>query len=243
MTAKPVALLALLSAAGAAGCGGSDSSKEPAPDPARLDPEQMSTKIDNPYMPMRPGDRWVYRETDTDGTQQRVVVTVTDRTRKVANGVTARVVRDTVSADGQLVEDTLDWYAQHRDGDVWYLGEATKEYENGRVTTTEGSWEAGVDGAKPGIVMQARPKEGMRYQQEYYAGHAEDRGEVLATDEQAEVPFGHFTDVLMTRDTTALEPDVVEHKFYARGIGMVLTLDVSGAGGREELISHRRGTR
>jgi hypothetical protein len=108
----------------------------------------------------------VYRETSIDGTVQRVVVKVTHRTKRIANGITARVVRDTVTEKGQLVEDTFDWYAQDRRGNVWYLGESTKEYENGKVVSTRGSWEAGVDGARAGIAMPARPRPGLQYRQE-----------------------------------------------------------------------------
>src|SRR5918995_5360128 len=143
-------------------------------------PDSFSTKIDNPYWPMRPGSRWVYRETDSEGARQRVVVTVTDRTRLIANGVTARVVHDVVRRRGELVEVTDDWYAQDDAGNVWYLGEDTTEYEDGRPVSTEGSFEAGVDGAQAGGVMPARPRRGMRYRQEHYAGHAEDRARVVS---------------------------------------------------------------
>jgi hypothetical protein len=116
--------------------------------------------IDNPYMPLAPGSRWLYRETDTDGSVRRVVVKVTRRTKRIANGVTARVVRDTVTENGRLVEDTFDWYAQDRRGNVWYLGEDTKEYEKGKVVSTSGSWEAGVNGARAGTarVQALRPR-------------------------------------------------------------------------------------
>ena len=202
---------------------------------------RYTTRIDNPYWPMTPGTRWIYRETDASGEEQRVVVTVTNRTRRIASGVTARVVHDRVTAGGELVEDTRDWYAQDAEGNVWYLGEDTTEYENGRPATTRGSWEAGVDGARGGIVMPARPRVGQSYQQEFKAGEAEDRAKVLSLDEQAEVPFGRFTGVLMTKDSTPLEPEVLEHKFYARGVGPVLVLDISGGSGREELLSFERG--
>jgi hypothetical protein len=120
------------------------------------------------------------------------------------------------------------------------MGERTAEYEDGKVVTRAGSWEAGVDGAQPGIALPGSPEVGMAYRQEYKAGEAEDQGEVLSVDEQVEVPFGSYADVLMTRDTTPLEPDVVEHKFYARGVGPVLALTVSGGADREELVLFRR---
>ncbi|MGH2943105.1 MAG: hypothetical protein ACRDLN_10100, partial [Solirubrobacteraceae bacterium] len=207
-----------------------------------LDPADFSTTIDNPYWPMAPGTRWVYRETTGDGPPNRVVVTVTDRTKRVAAGIVGRVVHDRVTRAGRLVEDTLDWYAQDAAGNVWYLGEATREYERGRVSSTAGSWEAGVDGAQAGVVVPAHPRVGMTYRQEHRPGEAEDRARVLALDERVQVPAGSFRRALMTRDWTPLEPDVVEHKLYARGTGPVLTLDVSGGSGREELLRiTRRG--
>jgi hypothetical protein len=199
-------------------------------------PDDFTTRIDNPYLPLRPGTRQVYRETDADGTVQRVVVRVTRRTKRVASGIVGRVVRDTVTEDGELVEDTFDWYAQDRKGNVWYLGEKTTEYEDGKPVSTAGSFEDGVDGARRGIVMLARPRVGREYAQEHAPGVAEDRARVLSRDEQAEVPAGHYEKVLLTRDWNPLEPDVLEYKLYAKGVGLVLALGVSGGGGREELL-------
>jgi hypothetical protein len=207
-------------------------------EPVKLDPKNFSTSIDSPYWPMDPGMRWTYSETDQEGAKQKVVVTVSDRTKKISNGVTARVVRDTVTADGAIIEDTFDWYAQDRAGNIWYLGENTAEFENGKLATREGSFEAGVDGAQPGIIVPADPKDGMKYRQEYYKGKAEDNGEVLSTDEMVQAPFGQFDNALLTKDTAAIEPNVLEYKLYARGIGPVLTLGVSGGpGSREELLN------
>ena len=150
-------------------------------------------------------------------------------------------MHDVVTEDGELVEDTYDWYAQDTDGNVWYLGEDTKEYVDGKFAGTAGAWEAGVDGAEAGMVMPAHPEVGKAYRQEYYEGEAEDEGEILSLDERAEVPYGSFTDVLMTKDSTPLEPDILEHKFYAKGIGPVLTLGISGGSSREELLEFRAG--
>jgi hypothetical protein len=201
----------------------------------------FSTHIDNPYLPMSPGSRWVYHETAADGTSQRVVVKVTRQTKLIASGVTARVVRDTATSKGQVVEDTFDWYAQDKRGNVWYLGEDTKEYENGQVVSTHGSWEAGVNGARPGIVMPAHPRPGMQYRQEYLKGQAEDSARVLSVDDQAEVKVGHFKHVVLTKEWNPLEPKVLEYKLYARGVGPVLALTVSGGSDREELVSFNRG--
>jgi hypothetical protein len=206
-------------------------------EPVNLDPKTFTTRIDNPYWPMDPGTRWTYRETDQEGARLKVVVTVSDQTEKIANGVTARVVRDTVTEDGEIVEDTFDWYAQDKDGNIWYLGENTAEFDKGKLVTKEGSFEAGVDGALPGIIMPADPKDGMQYRQEYYKGKAEDNGEVLSTDEMAQSPFGQFDNALLTKDTITIEPNVLEYKLYAKGVGPVLTLGVSGGpGSHEELL-------
>jgi hypothetical protein len=209
-------------------------------EPVELDPNGFTTDIDNPYWPMKPGTRWTYREIDEKGNEQKVVVVVTTETKEIANGITARVVRDVVTEDGELVEDTKDWYAQDADGAIWYLGEETAEFENGEIATRAGSFEAGVDGALPGIIMPADPQVGMKYRQEYYEGEAEDNGEILSLDEMAEVPYGRFDNVLLTKDTITIEPDVLEYKLYARGVGPVLVFGVSGGGGREELIEFDR---
>jgi hypothetical protein len=211
-------------------------------EPVTLDPAEFSTTIDNPYWPMRPGARWVYRETDTRGTRQKVVVTVTSRTKLLANGIEARVVRDVVTENGRPVERTDDWYAQDAAGNIWYLGEDTAEYRNGKVANRSGSFEAGVEGAQPGIAMPADPRPGLSYRQEYLKGEAEDTGAIVTVgQEQVEVPFGRFTGVVMTRDLVPLEPRVQELKFYARGIGPVLSVHTDGAGGRAELMSHTPG--
>lgn len=205
-------------------------------EPYDIDPAQFTTDIDNPYWPMTPGTRWTYREIDLEGAVQEVVVVVTSATKDLANGVTARVVRDTVTLNGEIIEDTFDWYAQDANRNLWYLGEDTAEFEDGEVVSTEGSWEAGVDGALPGIMVPGDPAPGMKYRQEYYEGQAEDNGEVLSTSEMADVPFGHFEDMLLTKDTITIQPDVLEYKLYALGVGPALILGISGGGGREELI-------
>lgn len=245
------ALVAVVASVGLVGCAEDDGDRVADAGPGLpqgaervdLDPADFTTEIDNPYWPMVPGARWVYRERDGEGGMQRVVVTVTDQTRRIANGIEARIVRDTVSQDGEPIEITDDWYSQDSEGNVWYLGERTAEYEHGKVVSRAGSWEAGVDGAQPGIAMPARPRAGMAYRQEHYAGEAEDRAEVLSADEQVEVPFGHFTDVVLTKDLVPLEPHVLEYKLYAPGVGPVLVLDVSGASGREELVSFTSANR
>jgi hypothetical protein len=237
---------ALAAALAIAACGGeeTDSTTQGLPqgsEPVSLDPADFTAEIDNPYWPMTPGSRWRYRETDSEGATLRVEVTVTDRTKQIANGVEARVVHDLVTERGQPVENTYDWYAQDSEGNVWYMGEDTTEFKDGKVASTAGSWEAGVDGAQPGIAFPADPQPGLGYRQEYYAGEAEDNGEIVSVDEQAEVPAGHYSPVVMTRDTTPVEPKVLEFKFYAKGIGPVLEITASGGSDRDELVSFRSG--
>jgi hypothetical protein len=212
-------------------------------EPVVLNPADFSTEITNPYFPLVPGTRFIYREQDAEGTVQKGVTHVTSRTKLIANGITARVVHDVVSEHGAPVEKTFDWYAQDSAGNVWYLGEDTKEYdESGNVSSTHGSFEAGVDGAQPGVIMPASLQVGLTYRQEYYAGQAEDTAEILSLDEQAGVPFGHFNDVLMTKEINPLEPRHGEYKFYARGIGPVLELTASGGTDRVGLlkVTHAR---
>jgi hypothetical protein len=205
-------------------------------EPVELDPADFTAEVTNAWFPLEPGTRWTYRETTEDGEVVDVVVTATSVTREIANGVTARVVRDTVTLDGEIIEDTFDWYAQDEGGTVWYLGEDTAEFDEGEITTREGSFEAGVDGAQAGVIMPASPEVGLTYRQEYYEGEAEDNGEVIALGQQATVPAGKYDDLVKTADTTPLEPDVLEHKYYADDVGLVLTVDQEG-GGREELLS------
>jgi hypothetical protein len=223
-----------------AGCGGQSGSPSPSAQGSRnpaavvkgkayepaVDPANFVTGIDNPYLPFRPGTTLIYRGV-SDGERERVEVTTTSDTREIL-GITATVVRDQVFVDGELAEDTFDWYAQDREGNVWYLGEDTKEYENGKVATTEGSWEAGVDGAQPGIVMLGDPRPGDTYRQEYYRGEAEDMGRVVALDESVTVPQGSFDQVLVTEDWTPLEPKLLENKYYARSVGVVFERLVEG---------------
>src|ERR671915_1941152 len=239
-------LSVLLAGAAVAACGddngdgGKSSGLPQGSEKVDLNPADFTTRIDNPYWPMKPGSSWVYRETDSEGADQRVEVTVTNRTKKIANGVEARVVRDVVTENGEFVEVTDDWYAQDSEGNIWYLGEDTTEYENGKPVSKAGSFEAGVDGAQAGVSMPAHPRPGLAYRQEYYKGEAEDRARIVSLREKAEVPLGFFKRVLMTRDVNPLSPKVLEFKFYARGIGPVLAVSVSGGSDREELLSFKK---
>ena len=202
----------------------------------RLNPDDFTTRIDNPYWPMAPGTRWTYIESAPREDDQRIEVTVTHRTR-VIRGVTARVVHDVATEHGQLIENTFDWYAQDDGGSIWYLGEFTREYEDGEVVSTEGSWEYGVDGAQAGVLVPARPVPGCGYRQEHRSRVAEDRGLVLTTRDDVSVHGSRYRDALVTSDRTPLEPFVLEHKFYAQDVGPVEAVEVSPGAAREVLVS------
>lgn len=204
-----------------------------------LDPAQFTAEITNPYLPLTPGSRWVYRARTAEGVE-RIVVTVTGRRRTIM-GVPAVVVRDTVTLDGQLVEDTDDWYAQDSGGNVWYLGEDTTEFDNGKPVSKAGSWEAGVDGAQPGLVMEAEPQVGDAYRQEYLPGEAEDLAQVVATGRTARALGARHRDGMVTKEWTPLEPTVVELKTYIPGIGQVGERTVAGGAGSVRLVAYRRG--
>jgi hypothetical protein len=193
-----------------------------------IHPANFVDKIDNTYFPLDPGTTFVY-----EGGQERDEMAVTSDTKKVM-GVECVVVDERGWEAGKLIEKTYDWFAQDEEGNVWYFGEDTKEYNNGKVTSTKGSWEAGVDGAKPGIIMEAHPKVGESYRQEYYKGEAEDMAKVQSLNESVKVLYGSFDHVLVTKEWTPLEPGYVEHKYYARGVGQV-------SGGGLELVDVKHG--
>jgi hypothetical protein len=182
-----------------------------------IDPAAFTDKITNPLFPLTPGVTYVYEGT-RDGGPRRDEVTITNETKTIM-GVTCIVTRDVVTSNNALVEKTTDWYAQDKDGNVWYFGEDTAEYENGKVTSTAGTWMAGVDGALPGIIMKAAPVVGDAYRQEYRPGEAEDFAKVLKLDAAQEVPAGSYTNVVVTWDTDLLDATKQEQKFYAPGIG------------------------
>jgi hypothetical protein len=202
-----------------------------------VDASKLSPVVNNPRLFWWPGDTYVYRGETEDGVEE-ITVTVTDQTREII-GVKTVVVHDTVRLDGVVIEDTYDWYAQHKNGTVLYFGEDSTVFENGVPVSKEGSWEAGIDGAKPGIVMLAKPRPGRKYRQEYYPGVAEDMAAVEKLNARVTVPFSSFTKVLRTRDWTPLEPGVLERKFYAMGVGLILEVDAGRGGSRDriELIS------
>ena len=181
----------------------------------------------NPWFPLKPGTTYVYK--GIEGKRHaRNVVKITHRTRLVG-GVRCVVLDDRVYENGRLAERTRDYYAEDARGNVRYYGEDTAELDShGHVTSTEGSFHAGVDGAQPGVFMQARPELGRRFRQEWYAGHAEDTFKVIGLSEPVQVPFGSFPDALRTAETTALEPGVLDNKLYVRGIGEIVEKAIKG---------------
>lgn len=198
-------------------------------------PDRLQTTITNPFFPAVPGARWVYEGLSDEGLE-RIEITIDEETRDVW-GVAATVQRDTVYVEGELVEDTWDWFAEDDAGNVWYLGEETYEYEHGEVVCDCGAWEAGVDSAMPGIQMLAEPRVGLVYRQEYLAGEAEDLAEIVALDVTVTVAAGTFTGCVRTRDLSALERDVEEFKTHCPGVGTVLE-EKPADGERVELIEY-----
>jgi hypothetical protein len=190
-----------------------------------INPANFVATIDNPLFPLNPGTTFIY-EGDTEAGFEHDEFFVTHKT-KVILGVTCVEVRDTAKVNGKLVEDTLDWFAQDKDGNVWYFGENAKQLEGGLVVGVEGSWTGGVDNAKPGIVMKAHPAIGNFYRQEFSLGTAEDIAEVISLNNSVNVTYGSFTHCLKTKETAPLEPDTLEFKFYCPGVGNVLTKDIS----------------
>src|SRR5580765_296662 len=202
-------------------------------------PSEFSACVDNPWFPLKPGTVLTYQGVK-DGEPSREVLTVTHRTKRI-DGVPVVVVSDKLYLRGRLEERTTDWYSQDKRGNVWYFGEDTAELDrNGRVTSTEGSWRSGRDGARAGIFMPAHPRVGQSFRQEFYKGQAEDHFKVLSLHAAVMVPYGSSRNVLLTREWTPLEPSVIDHKYYVRGIGTVLEQTVKGGDERNELVSFRR---
>ncbi len=191
-------------------------------------------RIDNQWYPLKPGTTYVYTGRK-DGKRGRDVVKVTSRTRRI-KGVECTEVDDRLYLNGYLAERTKDWYAQDAKGNVWYFGEATAELTRaGRVTSREGSWLAGVDGAEQGIFMPAHPKIGQSFRQEYYKGHAEDHFAVVSLSASVVVPYTASAHALLTKEWTPLEPNVLDHKLYVRGIGLLKEETIRGGDERWEL--------
>jgi hypothetical protein len=201
-----------------------------------LTPPHYSARVDNPWFPLKPGTTYVYRGVK-DGKATREVLTVTRRTARIG-GIPSRVVSDRLYSEGQLAERTTDWYSQDSSGNVWYVGEDTAELDaKGRVVSREGTWRTGRDGARPGIFMFAHPTVGRSAAQEHYRGHAEDHFQVLSLHASVDVPYVKSPRAMLTREWTPLEPGVIDHKLYVRGLGTVLEQTVKGGDERNALVS------
>jgi len=205
----------------------------PAPYDPVIDPANFVGTIDNPYFPLQPGTTFIYEGQMPDGFEHDEFA-VTHNTRVIL-GVTCVEIHDSVFTDGALTEDTLDWFAQDRDGNVWYFGENTHELEDGLIATIAGTFMGGVSGDKPGIIMKAHPAVGDFYRQEFSLNNAEDFAQTLSLNEVVTVHGRTFNHCLKSEETTPLEPDLLEDKFYAPGVGNILTVDVN-TGAREELV-------
>jgi hypothetical protein len=200
---------------------------------------RFGPRVDNPWFPLKPGTVLVY-EGIKDGKPARDVVAVTRRTKVIA-GARCVVVHDRLYLRGRVAERTSDYYAQDRRGNVWYFGEATAEVDaHGRVTSREGSWRAGVNGARAGTFMPAHPRAGQRFEQEHYPGHAEDRFAVVSLGARLTVPYGTFSHALRTKEWTPLEPGVLDAKHYARGIGQIAEQTLRGGDEHLALVAVRR---
>jgi hypothetical protein len=232
VVALAVAALGVVPAPAAAGGGGGGGCPLPrfGPGPGyhpRIDPAGFGPDVTNPWFPLPPGRTLV--STGTKDGRKALDLFAPSHRMRVVGGVRTRVVSDRLYLDGVLAERTSDYYAQDRCGNVWYFGEDTAELDrHGRVVSTEGTWHAGVDGARPGVFMQAHPQLGRRFRQEWYQGHAEDVFKVIDRSATVAVPYGSFRHALRTAEWTALEPDVLDSKLYVRGVGQVAEVSVTG---------------
>ncbi len=205
-----------------------------------INPANFAAGVRNSWFPLTPGYRWVYMGVK-DGKPSKDVAIVSRATTTIL-GVRCVVVQDYLHLAGRLEETTLDYYAQDNQGNVWYFGEDTQELSPaGAILNTEGSWQAGVDGAKPGIIMTAHPTIGQAYEQEYYPGQAQDHAEPLSLSASVSVPFRSFGSAQLTKEWSPLEPNVIDHKYYVRGIGVVKEITARGPKEENVLVSFSKG--
>jgi hypothetical protein len=193
---------------------------------ANINPGNFVKVINNPYFPLKPGNVFIYSGNTDEGSE--VLQIIVSHQKKTILSVECTIVNETVTVDGILVEVAMNWYAQDQEGNVWYFGEDSKEYKNGQVISTKGSWKAGVNGAQQGIIMKAHPVVGDIYQQEFAPGVAEDMAQVLSKDKEVKVPYGNFDHSLFTKEWSPLEHGITEYKYYAKGVGFVLGLTGGG---------------
>ena len=197
-----------------------------------IDPANFVPQVNNKYFTLKPGTKFTYKKQTTEGTG-RVEIVVSNETKKVM-GVTTTVVKDKVWLNDKVIEDTIDLYAQDKDGNVWYFGEAVNNYKDGKLQDHEGSWQAGVDGARPGIIMFKDPKPGITYRQEYYKGKAEDMGTVIAVGKKVTTPYGSFDDCLQTRDWSLIDKTINEYKYYCPNVAFMTVAESATPSGGEK---------
>ena len=203
---------------------------------AHIYPGNFVPIIDNRYMPLMPNARFTYTGQTADGTERTEIEVLADK--RLVLGISCTVVWDRVFLDDELIEETYDWYAQDKDGNVWYFGEDVDNYIDGVIDNHFGAWEAGVDGAEPGVVMLGNPVVGLKYRQEHYEGQAEDHGEIVSNGESVAVAVGSFTGCLKIEETNPLDPSYLEYKYYASGVGLILVETIDVPVEREELESY-----
>jgi hypothetical protein len=208
----------------------------------KIDPSKFVRTIDNPYFPLIPGTTYFYKGVHENGkTPQTDEEVVTHQTKQIM-GVTATVIRDTVSSGGKPIERTFDWYAQDKAGNVWYMGEDTREMQGGKFVKMSDSWEGGVNGAQPGIIMPGNPQRGDQYRQEYYPGHALDQAKVLGQGGPQTVPYASYKKTLLTVETAPqIDPGVAERKYYVAGVGDIREHTVRGNHEQIRLVSITHG--
>lgn len=201
-----------------------------------VDPTNFVSNVNNKYFTLMPGKKFIYEKRNDEGLE-RIEIVIRSETKKVM-GIATTVVWDKVFLNNELVEDTRDWYAQDKEGNVWYFGEVVDNYENGKLKDHKGSWEAGVDGAKPGIIMLTNPQVGRSYRQEYYKGEAEDMADILAFGKKVAVPYKTFENCLQTRDWSMIDQSANEYKYYCPSVGfVVLEESVKRGQGKVELVN------
>jgi hypothetical protein len=237
-----VVVVAAIGAVGPAGAAESRTIKSGAGPgwPKTLHPSDFVRRVDNPWFPLKPGSKWRYRGRE-DHSRFRDKMRVTHRKKRI-EGVRTIVVHDVVLKHGKPREITNDWYAQDRHRNVWYFGENTRELDrHGHVKTREGTWKAGRDGARPGVLFPGHPRVGQKARQEYYKGHAEDHFKVLDVDARVSTPYVSTRHAVRTKEWTPLEPGVIDNKYYVRGVGDVKEKTVKGGTERLRLVYFHRG--
>ena len=203
---------------------------------SQIYPGNFVSRVTNSFLPLTPGSTFRFRTETSKGSEIGEIEILKET--KIVLGITCTVVKDRVYLNSQLMEDTYDWFAQDKNGNVWYMGEQVDNYVNGVIDNHYGSWEAGIDGAEPGVMMAADPSPGLCYRQEHYLGQAEDQAEVVGNNQVITVPAGAFNNCIKIRETNPLDPSFLEYKYYASGVGLVKIEKIADPVEIEELVSY-----